>query len=35
VLGLPLLTGRPSVASALGWWLQETGAVLQRLGRLF
>jgi hypothetical protein len=33
--GIPLLTGRPSVISALGWWLQESGAVLHRLGRLF
>lgn len=35
LLGIPLLTGRPSVATALGWWLQESGAVVQRLGQLF
>jgi hypothetical protein len=32
--GLPLLTARVSVMTSLGWWLHETGAVLQRLARL-
>jgi hypothetical protein len=35
LLGIPLLTGRPPIAAALGWWLQESGAVLQRLARVF
>src|SRR5436190_4246670 len=33
--GLPLLTARVTVLTAMGWWLQESGAVLQRLARLF
>jgi len=32
--GLPLLTARVTVLTAIGWWLQESGAVLQRLARL-
>jgi hypothetical protein len=32
--GLPLLTARVTVLTALGWWLQESGALLQRLGRV-
>src|SRR6185436_10583054 len=32
--GLPLLTARVTVLTAMGWWLQETGALLQRLARL-
>jgi hypothetical protein len=32
--GLPLLTARVSVMTAMSWWLHETGAVLQRLSRL-
>jgi len=35
LLGIPLLTARPPLLAALGWWLQESGAVLLRLGRLF
>ena len=35
LLGIPLLTSRPSVVTALGWWLQESGTILQRLSRLF
>ena len=31
LVGLPLLTARVKVLVALGWWLQETGGVLQRL----
>jgi hypothetical protein len=34
LVGLPLLTARVTVLTALGWWLQESGAVLQRLARL-
>src|SRR5688572_22888992 len=32
--GLPLLTARLTVLKSMGWWLQESGAFLQRLGRL-
>ena len=32
--GLPLLTARVSVMTAMSWWLHETGTVLQRLARL-
>ena len=35
LIGLPMLTARVTVLTALGWWLQESGAVLQRLSRLF
>ncbi len=34
LLGVPLLTGKVSLLSALGWWLEGTGEVLHRLGRL-
>ena len=34
LLGVPLLTGRVSLFSALGWWLEGTGQVLHRLGRM-
>jgi len=33
--GIPLLTARRPLLAAVGWWLQESGAALQRLGRLF
>ena len=35
LIGLPLLTARVTVLNALGWWFQESGAVLQRLSRWF
>src|SRR5262249_19647506 len=31
--GLPLLTARVTLLTSLGWWLQESGAILQRLSR--
>jgi hypothetical protein len=34
LVGLPLLTARVTLLTALSWWLQETGAVLQRLAQL-
>jgi hypothetical protein len=34
VLGIPLLTGRVGVITALSWCWLETGGFLQRLGRL-
>jgi hypothetical protein len=34
LIGLPMLTARVNVLAALAWWMQESGAVLQRLGRL-
>src|SRR5262245_27670296 len=33
--GLPLLTARVTLLTSLGWWLQESGAVLQRLAHVF
>ena len=33
LLGVPLLTGSVSRLTALAWWMEETGAVLQRLVR--
>jgi hypothetical protein len=35
LFGLPLLTGHPGLAQTAGGWLQATGAVWIRLGRLF
>lgn len=35
LLGVPLLAQRVKVFTAFGWWLQCTGEVLHRLGRLF
>lgn len=35
LVGLPMLTARVAVLTALGWWLQESGAVLQRLSHLW
>lgn len=31
LVGLPLLTGRVSVLTALAWWLEETGRLLHRV----
>lgn len=35
LIGLPLLTARVTVLTTMGWWLQESGNVLQRLAHLF
>ena len=35
LIGVPLLTAKVGLLVALGWWLQETGAMLQRLAGLF
>jgi len=34
LVGLPLLTARVTVLTSLGWWLHESGGVLQRLFQL-
>lgn len=34
LMGIPLLTGREGVITALGWWMRCTGEVLQRAGHL-
>ena len=34
LVGLPLLTARVTVLTSLGWWLRESGDLLQRLSRL-
>ncbi len=36
MLGIPLLSsGKVSFFEALGWWMQETGAVLRWIGKMF
>jgi hypothetical protein len=35
LIGLPLLTTRVTVFVSMGWWLEETGGLLQRVSRLF
>lgn len=35
LVGIPLLTAHPPLATVLRWWLQGSGAVLQRLASLF
>lgn len=35
LIGVPLLTAKMSLFSAFGWWLECTGEVLHRLGRIF
>lgn len=35
LVGIPILTARVTVLTALAWWLHESGAVLQRLARIF
>jgi hypothetical protein len=34
LLGVPLLAARVDVLTSLGWWLECTGQVLQRLGKV-
>ena len=34
VVGIPWLTARVGVLTALGWWLESTGEVFQRLARM-
>jgi hypothetical protein len=35
LLGIPLLTGKVEVFNALRWWVEGTGEVFHRLGRLW
>jgi hypothetical protein len=35
LLGLPLLTARVGLLNALGWWLENTGLVLNWLSQRF
>jgi hypothetical protein len=35
LIGIPLLTAKVDLLTALGWWLECTGEVLHRLGRMF
>jgi len=35
LLGLPLLTAKVDLTTALGWWLEFTGEIVHRIGRLF
>ncbi len=34
LIALPILTGQPGFGDALGWWIIETGQLLQRVGRI-
>ena len=34
LIGIPLLAAKVDVFTALGWWLENTGAVLHRIGKL-
>jgi hypothetical protein len=34
LIGVPLLAAKVDVLTALGWWLESTGEVLHRLGKL-
>ncbi len=35
LLGLPLLTAKVDLLTVLGWWCENTGEVLHRIGKLF
>jgi hypothetical protein len=35
LIGIPLLTARVDLTTMLGWWLENTGEVIHRLGKLF
>ena len=35
LLGIPLLTAKVNLLTMLGWWLEGTGQVLQRIGNVF
>ena len=35
LIGIPLLTAQVGLLTTVGWWLSETGAMLQRLGKIF
>lgn len=35
LIGLPLLTTSVTILTSMGWWLQETGGLLQRVSRMF
>jgi len=35
LIGIPVLAAKVDLLTALGWWLECTGEVLHRLGRLF
>jgi hypothetical protein len=35
LFGVPLLTAKVSLLNALGWWLEGTGEVFNRLARWF
>jgi hypothetical protein len=35
LVAIPLLTNTVSVWNAFGWWLEQTGLILHRIGRLF
>jgi len=35
LLGLPLLTAKVDLTTVLGWWLEFTGEIVHRIGKLF
>jgi len=35
LVGIPLLTAKVDLSSMLGWWLENTGEVIHRIGKMF
>ena len=35
LIGLPLLTAKVDLTTMLGWWLENTGEVVHRIGKMF
>jgi hypothetical protein len=35
LVGIPLLTARVDLATMVGWWLENTGEVIHRIGKMF
>lgn len=35
LIGIPLLTAKVDLTTMLGWWLENTGMIIHRLGRIF
>lgn len=35
LIGIPLLTAKVDLLKTLGWWIENTGVVMQQIGRIF
>jgi hypothetical protein len=35
LIGIPLLTAKVDLTTMLGWWLEHTGEIIHRLGKMF